>query len=605
MKSRLPAPFGKNARKKLLGIASALLLFAGAFGGSASARSASSYEALIDGVLSWKMAQTGTSSAQALIDSGLSPKAGTGASEWYVIALRQYKNNCSYSAYTAALDQKSGTLESAGATDRQRVALAYSATGGNAAFVQSTIDGAIGKNGVMSYVYGLILLDSNAYTNTPVSRDEIVADILSLELSDGGWALRGTTSDVDVTAMALQALAPYAPTSAVKPAVDRALSLLSVRQLDGGDYTSWGTRNAESTAQVLAAASALNLDWETDGRFIKNGHTLLDGLLDYRLPDGSFSHAAGGVSNDVASVQALYSLVGAWRRANGLGPLFQFTSETGPRGPGTTSSSAPAASGPGATASPGPQASGGTPASGEEMSGASDVSDVSSEPVSSDFEQAPTATWSAGSTAAPAALGTQTKGGGYKGWACLAVGVLALIAAGVLFLTKKNNKKNFLLLLGVTAAAMLAVLLTNIQSVGQYYAAGSEGPEPGGPSVTVSIRCDTVAGQRPDLPADGCILDSNGMSLQEGDTVFDVLVRAAQQNKIQLDYEGEAGSVYVKGIQYLYEKQFGDTSGWMYKVNGQFVNVGCSDYKLADGDVVEWMYTCDLGRDVGADDSGG
>ena len=56
---------------------------------------------------------------------------------------------------------------------------------------------------------------------------------------------------------------------------------------------------------------------------------------------------------------------------------------------------------------------------------------------------------------------------------------------------------------------------------------------------------------------------------------------------------------YIEGIHNLYEFDCGDLSGWMYKVNGWFPNYGCSRYQLKQGDVIEWVYTCDLGKDVG------
>lgn len=58
-------------------------------------------------------------------------------------------------------------------------------------------------------------------------------------------------------------------------------------------------------------------------------------------------------------------------------------------------------------------------------------------------------------------------------------------------------------------------------------------------------------------------------------------------------------SAYIEGIHNLYEFDVGELSGWMYSVNDWFPNYGCSRYQLQDGDVVEWVYTCDLGEDVG------
>lgn len=90
--------------------------------------------------------------------------------------------------------------------------------------------------------------------------------------------------------------------------------------------------------------------------------------------------------------------------------------------------------------------------------------------------------------------------------------------------------------------------------------------------------------------------------LRDGDTVFDLLYRAVRYNKIQFEYQGADenpfGSAYIQGINYLYEFSCGSTSGWVYMVNGEFPNYGCSKYELSDGDVVKWVYTCNLGQDV-------
>jgi hypothetical protein len=58
-------------------------------------------------------------------------------------------------------------------------------------------------------------------------------------------------------------------------------------------------------------------------------------------------------------------------------------------------------------------------------------------------------------------------------------------------------------------------------------------------------------------------------------------------------------SLYLEGISNLYEFDAGELSGWMYKVNGWFPNYGSSRYQLKQGDVIEWLYTCELGKDIG------
>ena len=68
---------------------------------------------------------------------------------------------------------------------------------------------------------------------------------------------------------------------------------------------------------------------------------------------------------------------------------------------------------------------------------------------------------------------------------------------------------------------------------------------------------------------------------------------------------GYYNSAYIEGIGNIYEFDCGELSGWLYKVNGNFPSYGCSRYKLKPGDKVEWVYTCDLGNDVGGYSAGG
>lgn len=166
-----------------------------------------------------------------------------------------------------------------------------------------------------------------------------------------------------------------------------------------------------------------------------------------------------------------------------------------------------------------------------------------------------------------------------------------------------------------TVVLLLAVIIngTNIQSVDEYYLTHIDDIAPESETVTISIRCDTVLDNYSDLdpalqsekyvPADGVILPPTEYVLRPGDTVYDILDRAVRYNKIQMEYQGadenSYGSVYIRGIHYLYEFSCGPLSGWMYRVDGNFPNFGCSKYELCDGQVIEWIYTCDLGQDVG------
>jgi hypothetical protein len=128
-------------------------------------------------------------------------------------------------------------------------------------------------------------------------------------------------------------------------------------------------------------------------------------------------------------------------------------------------------------------------------------------------------------------------------------------------------------------------------------------------TCTLSVRCDTILNhmawldpEKAELvPEDGVIFPSTEVTFYEGESVFNLLVREMKKNKIHLEFVNTPlyGSAYIEGIHNLYEFDCGELSGWVYKVNGWAPNYGCSRYGLKPGDVVEWVYTCDLGRDVG------
>ena len=128
-------------------------------------------------------------------------------------------------------------------------------------------------------------------------------------------------------------------------------------------------------------------------------------------------------------------------------------------------------------------------------------------------------------------------------------------------------------------------------------------------TCTLSVRCDTILKniewldeEKVDIvPKDGVIFAERNVTFYEGESVFNLLVREMKRNKIHMEFENTPiyNSAYIEGIANLYEFDCGELSGWMYKVNSWFPNYGCSRYQLKAGDRVEWVYTCDLGIDVG------
>lgn len=128
-------------------------------------------------------------------------------------------------------------------------------------------------------------------------------------------------------------------------------------------------------------------------------------------------------------------------------------------------------------------------------------------------------------------------------------------------------------------------------------------------TCTLSVRCDTILDNMDWLdpekvelvPEDGVIFPATEVTFYEGESVFNVLQREMRKAGIHMEFVDTPmyNSAYIEGISNLYEFDCGELSGWMYKVNGWFPNYGCSRYQIQAGDVVEWVYTCELGIDVG------
>ena len=160
---------------------------------------------------------------------------------------------------------------------------------------------------------------------------------------------------------------------------------------------------------------------------------------------------------------------------------------------------------------------------------------------------------------------------------------------------KMNRKAAAWALLVLLAAALLTGC--KAQQTGQTY------------HCTVSISCASILEhmelcseeKRELVPEDGWLLEPVEVTFQEGQSAFDVLQQVCRDNRIHMEFSMTPvyNSAYIEGIGNLYEFDCGEESGWMYAVNGWFPNYGCSQYQLQDGDTVTWVYTCELGKDVG------
>ena len=271
------------------------------------------------------------------------PTVNSIGGEWMVIGLARSGRTVPAGYYDNVVKfvrenaDKNERLDRNKVTENARVILALTAIGkdvtnvgghnllkglDNMAYVQT--------QGINGPIFTLIALDSHNYpTMGDVTREKLIQVILDAQLPGGGWTLSGNDADPDMTAMAIQSLAPYYKTNeTVKAAVDKALDVLSGLQLGDGGFDSWGTVNSESCDQVIVALTALGIDPTTDSRFIKNGLTVLDALAGFYVTGGGFRHTAGGERNGMATEQGYYALTAYYRFANAQTRLYDMTDVT-------------------------------------------------------------------------------------------------------------------------------------------------------------------------------------------------------------------------------------------------------------------------------------
>ena len=280
--------------------------------------------------------------AQYLQNTVTEPGYGAIGGEWTVLGLARsgleipveyfetYWQNIS--AYTAQLG---GVLHNRKYTEYSRVILAVTAIGKDPAdvggydllvpladFEQTVFQGINGP------AFALIALDSGNYeipenvtSNTQATRDMYVDYLISAQLADGGWSLSGGQSEVDLTAMALQALAKHQDRKDVADAVEKGLQVLSAMQNENGGFSSYEGETCESIAQTIVALTELGISLD-DSRFVKNGNTLVDALVRFQLEDGSFSHILDDSGDLLATEQAFYALVATVRAEAGETSLY-------------------------------------------------------------------------------------------------------------------------------------------------------------------------------------------------------------------------------------------------------------------------------------------
>lgn len=278
------------------------------------------------------------------------PGFGTFDGEWTVLSIarggypysKDYVNGY-YEKVEKVVKDKKGQLHKVKYTEYSRLILALAAIGKDVTDIAgynlleylADFD-KVTWQGINGPTFALIALDTHQYEipqepngKNQTTRDKLIEEIVKQEISGGGFALMGSRPDVDITAMVLQALAPYKERSDVKTVVDRAVALLSELQNQEGGYANafggadgGAASTSESTSQVIVALSALGIDAMYDERFIKNGKNPVDDLLTYYVSGQGFKHLKDGSVDAMATDQAAYALVAYDRLAKGQNRLY-------------------------------------------------------------------------------------------------------------------------------------------------------------------------------------------------------------------------------------------------------------------------------------------
>ncbi|SHJ87543.1 prenyltransferase/squalene oxidase repeat-containing protein [Paramaledivibacter caminithermalis] len=214
-------------------------------------------------------------------------------------------------------------------TDYERIVIGITAAGGNPRNIGGYDllekiynfedgDKDITFQGINGVIYALIALDSKNYSIPPNSKYDrawLINYILDSQNHDGGWNLSGNQgdSDVDITAMALIALAPYHDYLGVSEKVENAVNWLSaVQREDNGGFNSWGSYdNCESVCQTIIGLCANGID-PTSEKFTKNGFNAIHALLSFAKEDGTFVHTKDNDDNIGMSTEQAYQALLAY-----------------------------------------------------------------------------------------------------------------------------------------------------------------------------------------------------------------------------------------------------------------------------------------------------
>ena len=539
------------------------------------------------------------------------PQVGSTNGEWAVLGLARGNASVTNSYYDSYYDRvvayvkaninSKGQLDSNKSTENSRIILALTAisedptsVGGRNLLTALNDLTYVEKQGSNGPIWALLAVNSGNYSYN--YRDELIDAILESRTDDGGWTHTGDTADVDMTAMAIQALAPYYDEAhpEVKSAIDTALTLLSGMQQNDGGFASFGTANSESAAQVIVALSALKLDANTDSRFVKNGNSVLENLLSYEQEDGSFLHLSDGSSgnNQMAAEQGTYALVAYDRYVKKTNSLYDMTDVVKRED-----------------------------ASAQEVidmiGSIGEVNEYSYDAIAearnaynklSAADKAKVTNYNTLTAAEDAykAILSEKQTERYKE---LKAHYDELLSDKTKKYGNAAKKKLQSILQTAQRDMNAAVSCERVEEIFQKAMFDLDAVKPGDIEVTFRLIGALEATQDVDLTKDSYLpeyvtwVPTKTYALQENATVYDLFTEA--MSDAGLRYIG-AESNYVSTIYApsclggyaLSEFTNGKKSGWMYTVNGKHPNQGLKNWTLNDGDVVIWHYVNDYSCEV-------
>ena len=277
--------------------------------------------------------------------------AGTAVCDWTAIFYKEFGIDDDFEGYLAELEQKvteeyaaDGGLDSTKATEWHRTILVVTALGGDATAFGTHPDGTkinlvadgiynyinedLANQGINGFIYALLALDCGGYEipeGAKYTRETMVSSLIAEQHEDGSFGF-GDRSDIDMTGMALHALAPYSDDPEVKKVIDAGIEFLSSAQNGDGTFDGMGGKTSESASQVIIALCANGIDPRTDERFVKHGNSVYDAFFEFRQEDKTFSHTPDdGKGDALATDQAMMAMMALINFENGKSGAFIFT----------------------------------------------------------------------------------------------------------------------------------------------------------------------------------------------------------------------------------------------------------------------------------------